>query len=282
MGHMSTIYRGFARTDVPGAHRLSLAVGWPHRLEDWEFVQSLGGGHVALSGGEIVGTVLTFPQDPGHASLGMVIVAPQMQGRGIGRKLMSLALGDLGERTVLLNSTVAGRPLYEALGFRAIDEVEQHQGAVARVPAIALARGERLRPFGASDAARLGAMASRAAGFSRTRAIRRLLKSGEAIVLARGEELLGFAFFRRFGHGHAIGPVVAKDAARARALVSHWVAMHPGRFLRIDIPASTRLGGWLDELGLKKVDTVVSMARGTPPGANAQLRSFALLNQALG
>jgi hypothetical protein len=38
----------------------------------------------------------------------------------IGRKLMNLVLGELGDRCTLLNATVAGQPLYESLGFKAI------------------------------------------------------------------------------------------------------------------------------------------------------------------
>lgn len=279
---MSTIYRKFGRRDVAAAHRLSLEVGWPHRLEDWQFARALGRGYVAEERGAIVGTVFSWTHDRRCASLGMVIVAPHRQGGGIGRRLMDLALADLGTRAVLLNATIAGRRLYETLGFRAIDEVEQHQGAVAQVPVASLARGERLRPVGASDAAELAAMATRAAGVARARVMGRLFEVSEAIVLARGDQSLGFACFRRFGLGHVIGPVVATDAARAKALVSHWVSMHPGRFLRIDVPRSTGLGEWLDGLGLRRVDTAITMARGTPPSTDAGLRSFALVNQALG
>ena len=279
---MPVSYRKFARGDIAAAHELSLEVGWPHRLEDWRFVQRLGAGHVASDGDGVVGTVLTWKHDRRNASLGMVIVAPRCQGRGIGRKLMRLALRDVAGRSVTLNATIAGRPLYEKLGFRAVDSVEQHQGTVARLPVASLASGERLRPVGASDAAKLAALARRATGISRARVIPRLLAEGKGIVLARGEEVLGFALFRRFGRGHAIGPVVAPDAGRATALVTHWVGMHPEKFLRIDVPGSSGLGDWLDAIGLKKVDTVVTMVKGTPPARDEGVRSFAIVSQALG
>lgn len=279
---MATKYRKFAARDVAAAHRLSLEVGWPHRLEDWEFVRRLGAGHVASDGDGIVGTVLTWKHDRRHASLGMAIVSPRCQGRGIGRKLMRLALRDLAGRSVVLHATVPGRPLYEKLGFRAIDSVEQHQGTVERLPVAALEAGERLRPVGASDAARLVALAKRATGISRPRTITRLLEEGKGIVLARGEEVLGFALLRRFGHGHVIGPVVAPDAGRATALVGHWVAMHPGTFLRIDVPGSSGIGEWLDSIGLRKVDTVATMVKGTAPVLCEDVRSFAIVNQSLG
>ncbi|MEP7070244.1 MAG: GNAT family N-acetyltransferase [Usitatibacter sp.] len=279
---MPTRYRKFGRADVAAAHRLSLDVGWPHRLEDWRFVQRLGAGHVALDDRAVVGTILTWKHDMRNASLGMVIVDPRYQGGGIGKRLMRLALRDVAGRAVMLNATPAGEPLYEKLGFRAIDVVEQHQGIAAPVPAVPLARGERLRPVGASDAPKLAALARRAAGLARARVLARLLEVGKGIVLASGDEVTGFAIFRRFGRGYLIGPVVAADAARAQALVSHWVAMHPGKFIRIDIPASIGLGPWLDSIGLVKVDTVVTMVKGAAPARDANLHAYALVSQALG
>ncbi len=279
---MPTRYRKFGRADVAAAHRLTLDVGWPHRLEDWRFAQRLGAGHVALDSGAVIGTILTWKHDARNASLGMVIVDPRYQGRGIGKRLMRLALRDVAGRAVMLNATPAGQPLYEKLGFKTVDAVEQHQGIAAPLPAVPLARGERLRPVGASDAPKLAALARRAAGMSRARVLARLLEAGKGIVLARGDEVAGFAIFRRFGRGYVIGPVVAPDAARAQALVSHWVAMHPGKFLRIDIPVSTGLGPWLDSIGLAKVDSVVTMVRGAAPTRDANLHAYALVSQALG
>lgn len=279
---MPVKYRKLARKDLAAAHRLSLEAGWPHRLEDWDFVQRLGVGHVATDEGVVVGTILTWKHDARNASLGMVIVDPRMQGRGIGKRLMRLGLRDQAGRSVVLNGTVAGLPLYEKLGFRRFDEVGQHQGIARQVPVVPLGRGERLRPIGASDAAAVAALATRASGFSRARVVRRLLEAGKGIALAAGNDIIGFAILRRFGRGLAIGPVVAPDAARAKALVSHWVAMHPGKFLRIDAVASGGLGPWLEGIGLANVGNVFTMARGRRPKGDEEVRVFAIVNQSLG
>ena len=37
-------YRRMTVDDLPAAHKLSLSVLWPHRLEDWKFVHELGEG----------------------------------------------------------------------------------------------------------------------------------------------------------------------------------------------------------------------------------------------
>jgi len=275
-------YRKFASTDVAAAHRLSLEVGWPHRLEDWRFLQRLGTGHVATDTAGVVGTILTWKHDARNASLGMVIVSPDRQGRGIGRELMKRALRDVAGRSVMLNATQAGLSLYEKLGFVAVGAIEQHQGIAAPVPAQALAPGVRLRPIGVSDAPVLASLASRAAGMSRARVLKPLLELAKGIVLARGDEVLGFALLRRFGRGYSIGPVVAPDAGRAKALVGHWVAMHPGKFLRIDIDAACGLAPWLEGIGLKASGRVITMVKGKPPRPDAGVHGFAIVSQALG
>ena len=279
---MPVKYRKFARKDVAAAHRLSLEYAWPHRLEDWRFVERLGTGYVATEGASVIGTILTWKHDARNASLGMVIVSRERQGRGIGKELMRRALQDLPRCSVMLNGTQAGAPLYEKLGFVAVGAIEQHQGNAEPVPVAALARGERLRPLGAGDTADITALATRATGVSRARVIKSLLEIAEGIVLARGDQMVGFALFRRFGRGYSIGPVIAPDVERAKALIGYWAAMHPGRFLRIDIDAASGLAPWLEGIGLKKAGRVITMVKGKAPKPDPALRTFAIVSQSLG
>ncbi len=275
-------YRRFAARDVPAARRLSAAVGWAHREEDWAFVRALGTGWVAIADGEVRGTVLTWRHDARHGSIGMVIVEPGWQGRGIGRQLVARGLADLGDRDLVLNGTVEGRALYERHGFRVIGTLEQHQGVPGNVPPTRLARGERLRPAGASDVPVLVRLGLAASGIRRAKLLRALLDVSEGIVLDRGTEPVGFALCRRFGHGRVIGPVVAPDAGRAQALIGHWVATHSGTFLRTDVDRALGLGDWLTGLGLPLVDTALTMARGEAPARRGDVTAFAVVNQALG
>ncbi|MBR8082428.1 GNAT family N-acetyltransferase [Burkholderia vietnamiensis] len=275
-------YRPFAETDLSAAHRLSEAVKWPHRVEDWRFAFQLGSGFVAEDESGVVGTALGWRFDDACASLGMVIVSPEQQGRGIGRELLARVIDSLGARTIFLHATPSGEPLYVKFGFAAIGTIDQHQGAAFQPPLISLPPGERLRPLGVNDGPRLAALASRAAGHARGTVIDALLDVANGIALDRDSELLGFALFRRFGRGHVIGPVIAPDALRAQALISHWLALHEGMFVRLDVPGDSGLSDWLQGLGLPRVDTVVAMARGAAPERDPALRAFAIVNQALG
>ena len=275
-------FRRMTEADLEGALQLSQAVRWPHRLKDWQLVQRLGSGFVADSGGTVVGTAMCWSHGADFASLGMLIVGPAWQGKGIGSTLMTMTMGELGNRSVILNATEPGQAMYQALGFTAIDAVHQHQGSVFKSRLIALQPGERIRPLGTRDGARVAALVARATGMPRGTVLAALMEVAECVVIDRYDELVGCAMLRRFGHGYAIGPVIAADAAHAKALIAHWAGTYAGAFVRVDVSASGGLSPWLDELGLMRVDRVVTMVRGEAPLADAGMRQYAIVSQALG
>ena len=109
--------RKFEAGDLPQARELSRQQKWPHRTSDWAFLFNQGSGVVAEIEGKVVGTAMCWRYGEGHAAVGMVIVSPRCQGRGIGATLMEALLESLDGRTILLNSTVEGLPLYRKFGF---------------------------------------------------------------------------------------------------------------------------------------------------------------------
>lgn len=51
-------FRGLREQDLEQACGLSRNEGWPHRLEDWRFMLSLGEGRVVVSGNRLVATAM--------------------------------------------------------------------------------------------------------------------------------------------------------------------------------------------------------------------------------
>jgi hypothetical protein len=109
------------------------------------------------------------------------------------------------------------------------------------------------------------------------------MEVGSLVAIDRYGELIGYAALRKFGLGHVIGPVVAPDAARAKALIAHWAGSRAGSFVRLDVSDASGLSPWLTEMGLVQVDaTVPVLVRGEAPRPDPSMTRFALLSQSLG
>lgn len=274
--------RRMTAEDLPAAHILSSEERWPHRIEDWEMLLSLGFGYVVERDSEVVGTAMAWLYGLHAATLGMVIVSAKAQGLSLERRLMEAVLADLGDRTVLLNAPDAGVPLYRELGFEPTGPVFQHRGAAFDVPMAELIPDERVRPLGAKDMPALRSLARRATGMDRDALLDALVRGAKGVVLTRENEPVGFALFRRFGRGYVVGPTIAPDTGGAKALISHWLGSNSGTFCRLDVPLESDLCLWLEELGLPCVGRVVRMVRGTRPPVDPSVTVYSLTTQALG
>jgi len=259
---------------------LSTALGWPYREADWRFALELGHGVALQSDGHLLGTALWWAYGEQHASMGMIIVAAQLQGRGFGRALTEALLASAGERSIILNSTAAGAPLYASLGFVPYGRVFQHQ-AVFEASADSAQQAD-LRPFRPEDEAAVMQLDRAATGTDRSALLRSLFSAGEAWVLERGNGLAGYACVREFGRGLVIGPVVTSSGQDAQGLIASLAARHRGRFLRIDVTEQSGLSPWLTEMGLPCVGDALSMVRGPRAATRGDVGLQALSNQSFG
>jgi len=268
----------FATEHLQGALRLSQEMSWPYRLEDWAIALELGQGFVLRDGaGTVMATAAWWAYGESHASAGMIIVTKASQGRGYGARLMDALLAAAQPRSITLNSTAEGLALYERRGFVRTGVIQQHQGVPSgrhRVPPAG-----RVRPMGPSDVEAIARLDSQATGWARRQMLDRLMRAGEGHVLMRDGEPRGFAISRLFGRGYVIGPVVAEDAADARALIEAALARLGQVFVRVDTPATSQLGGWLESIGLRQVDDAITMIKGPHKAPAGPAQVFALANQ---
>jgi GNAT superfamily N-acetyltransferase len=272
---------------LPDAVRQSSALGWPYREADWRFAFDLGSGFAAEVDGRLVATAMWWPYGETHASVGMIIVDPGMQGQGLGRALMGKLLHEARNRTVFLNSTQEGLSLYTQLGFVARGQVFQHQGVLPAETVLA-ATPAGVRPMQAADDESVRRLDLAATGMDRTALLDALFGAGTTMVIDRGAGVSAYACAREFGHGVVIGPVAAMgagSAADAMDLIAALAGRARGRFLRIDVTEGSGLSAWLTEIGLPCVGHAVPMVRDIQAraiDADVGVRLFALSNQSFG
>lgn len=270
-----------AAHDLDSALQLSRAAGWAYRLEDWRVAQVLGQGILAEADGQVVASALCWPYGESLATCGSIIVAPAMQGRGLGRALMARLLELTGDRAVLLNATAEGMRLYQSFGFEAVGTVHQHTAQISARQTEGAA-DPQVRTARADDLQALLQMDQRAFGADRHRMIEELILIGAAAVIERTGRPLAYAICRPFGLGQVIGPVVAAGAEDAKALIAHFLRASAGQALRIDISGDSGLGPWLTAQGLPEVGEVTTMIRGQRPAIPGPERIFALASQSFG
>lgn len=260
----------FTPAHLEAAQALSTAVGWAHRVEDWALNLSVSRGVIGLADGQVVATALCSLHGP-VATLNMIIVDDSMRGRGLGRKVMEAAMAQAEDREMRLVATPEGTPLYRKLGFVESGGIIQ-MGGTARA-----ATPECDVQVGPADPQRLAEMDFAASGMERGALLARIAETGETLT-AEG----GFAMLRQFGRGHVLGPVVARDAATARALIAAASCRMAGQPLRIDVYEDLGLVRFIEGLGLAIAGTGTPMVRGVKARATSEYRTHALVSQALG
>ncbi|MCA0051022.1 GNAT family N-acetyltransferase [Mesorhizobium sp. B283B1A] len=269
-------------------HAHSLAVGWPHRAEDWQFLREMGHGFVALDEiGRVLGSAMWFAHGADFATVGMVITSPRLQTLGAGQWLMKRVFEKVAGRDLRLNATRAARRLYLSLDFQPEKTVYQCQGiaSLQMTGRPANIRGD-VRSLGENDIAAVIALDAAGFGVRRAALIEKLFVHSAGYGLFKGDTLSAFALCRPFGRGHVVGPVVAVSDADALAVVRPHVADHSGSFLRIDTHMDNgEFAAFLSHSGMPVFDTVVTMSLGKRIAAvpyGSSLRTYALASQTLG
>ncbi len=165
------------------------------------------------------------------AVIGNVITRPGLRGRGLGRAVMSATLAWLrehGARSVLLDATSAGQPLYQKLGFVARERSWIAHATLASLDLIALRERAGAIPVqlrSLDDLPVIAALDRAAFGGDRLELLRLVASASDCWLYTAGGdgEPDGYLFVRALEPprmGVRLGPWVAKTAEIGAALLA--------------------------------------------------------------
>jgi GNAT superfamily N-acetyltransferase len=279
-------YREMTFDDIPAGLALCRASRWNQVQRDWELFLQLNphGSRVAVHAGRVVGTVTTVSYQARFSWIGMVLVAPEMRGQGIGARLLREALTVLqNESSIRLDATPAGQPVYRKLGF--VDEYGLSRMETVVNPALLPPAQETVQPMRDADLPQICAMDAAAFGADRSAVLAWLLQGAPELawVWRRAERLAGYTFGRHGFNFVHVGPVVAEDTAAAQQLVTACLRQHVGRPLILDAPRHTpEWRGWLESIGFAEQRPFIRMYYGVNPHPGLPEKQFAILGPEFG
>jgi GNAT superfamily N-acetyltransferase len=261
--------------DAPQNVALSRSVGWQDVESEWRVLYRAARVRGARGDGQLVAQAALGDYGSG-LTLAKMVVASQLQGRGLGGRLLDsfLEIADARGAPIGLCATEQGRPLYVSRGFAVSGEIAVHVGTLreeARVP-------ESVRPL--ADVERAVELDARLLGCDRRRMLRaRSAEANAKLELARES---GFALALFQGEHTVVGPIVTESEEGARALLLG-VAATLGGTLRVDVPLEhVKFRRWLAEAGLFERARRVEMARGARRMPWQVAPRYALSSQAWG
>lgn len=214
---------------------------------------------VALRDRKIIGVNFLSEGDP-IRGVGPLAVAPDSDGRGLGRRLMHDVIERAGAVSGirLLQDTFNLRSLalYTTLGFRAREPYVVLKGRLEDPP-----RSDRIvRPMEPADLPAVSSLAHDVAGFPRGCNVRRALSDGSPYVVQHGRRVTAYATdLGSWSGGHAVA--ATEDDFRALLLGVNATERRPLQFL---FPTrQSRLFRWLLSQGMRAEKQMMLMTRGT-------------------
>jgi GNAT superfamily N-acetyltransferase len=270
--------RALTLADLPAALRLSMQAGWNQVEDDWRAMLE-GGWALGRAGpepgaSELIATALTVPLGARLAWISMVLVDQAWRRRGLGTRLLQRCIAQLSGEGVTagLDATPAGRLVYAPLGFQPLYGIARLilepgadlGGGLAAAPPGDLA----VRPLAAADLAGLAEWDAARSFMRRDRLLADLHRRlpAAAWLATRAGAIAGFALGRNGRLSNQLGPVMADDAATARALLGAALRA-TGRAAILDLPERHgEFHAWLRAAGAQPQRDYTRMLLG-PPGA---------------
>ena len=216
--------------------RLSRQAVWNQTESDWLRFMDMEpeGCFVAELNGCPVGTTTTCIFDK-VAWIAMVLVDKESRGQGIGTKLLKHSLDYLDRRkvkTVRLDATHLGRPIYEKLGFVPEYELARFEGTAQRGDT-----GQVIVEIVPEFFADMIEFDKQMTGTNREKMLSRLFNEfyQSIRIITHGDKIDGYVTMRSGANAIQIGPCIA-SINTGQSLLSNALHKCTGKAVYVDIP----------------------------------------------
>lgn len=249
--------RDLSLSDIPDAMDLVLTEGWNQTIKDWQLLIN-NPQNVCLAAeikGKLVGTATAINYNNEVAWIGMVLVNSEYRGRGIAKILLSGLFDQLKScKSVKLDATPAGQPVYKKLGFE--DEYLINRMVNLSLTGLPKTTSEIVpQKIRKEDIPSIIEFDKIAFGADRSQLIKSFITDypEKSLMLRRNNQIVGFALGRQGNKYHQIGPVSAQSSIGAQLLITKALKDLQGHSVVIDILGDKQvLTEWLSSVGFVK------------------------------
>ena len=240
--------------DIGKCMLLSDAEHWNQTEMDWKRLTSGPQNHclVAESENRIVGTATAMNYSNLLAWIGMVLVDKDYRGKGIAKILFSSLLNQLKScKSIKLDATPAGQPVYEKFGFK--NEYLIHRmiksSEIILQDSESKTKPESIQP---SDISEISSLDYSVFGAERNYLLSSLYKenSDKAFCIRHNDIITSFSLGRKGRNYFQIGPVVTQGTTEAKILILNLLEELCGEHIVVDVLADKlELIQWLKDKG---------------------------------
>lgn len=277
--------------DADQLRALAVRVGWQMTDRQLDLLMSQAGTVFGIvRSGRLVASAGLYPYPPDLASLGIVMVDPDVQRQGLGKRIVahSLTVADGRGLPVILVATEQGYPLYLAAGFHPVGKVRRFEHRPVK-------RFQEIKPMTGIDAVpvsriELGdwddiiALDRTVVGADRRMLLREMAKRIDVGLMCRDAlgEVGGFALLSKRGDVAIVGPFIARDLSMAWSLLRA-LSSHTEAHLRLDVPEhQSSFIATLHASGFAETMTSPVMVRGLEQLPGSRMRLFSIVDPVFG
>ncbi|PEZ07840.1 GNAT family N-acetyltransferase [Bacillus sp. AFS018417] len=229
------------QSDIPQLLSLCDAVGWLHDIafmkEQFETFFSIGTLFGHHNEGKLISCIAVFPYKTGFTSIGMLIVHPNFQRRGLARSLLDICIKNAPPlQPFVLIATDAGTPLYHTYGFNTITSIHRLERNSTETKNNSFSTSQ----ITSQDLNTLIQLDFIASGAHRSKLYSILLnRTHLALKIEKNNRLEAFALCIRKGNTLCVTPLIAHNEEYALHLLLSICNQWNGT-VRIDVPHSQK------------------------------------------